>query len=126
MGGAPAIASSTLNPFTGAPASTICRILSFVTPRVTKISTWLKPFWSSRARISFTKSGVTPPRSGGVLRFTPRSLSRNARASASASSASSLNVSTMPMRGISCAICRSYDCIARTASPISSGSACGI
>src|SRR5437879_3468179 len=56
------------------------------------------PARSGRARTSFTRSPVTPPRSPGVSSRTPRKCSPSASATRSDSSASSLKVSTSTMR----------------------------
>ena len=126
IGVAPLMYEPTAYESTGAPASLKYRIRSGVRPPDTVIWTWRKPAWSSRARTSWTRSAVTRPRSDGVSSRTPYSRSPSAWATRSASSASSLNVSTRTIRGTSGGTCRSNARAASTVSPKISTSEWGI
>src|SRR3954454_3672137 len=66
IGVAPLMKLPTANESTGAPASLNVRIRSGVSPPEPMILTCANPAWSSRARTSRTRSGVTRPRSAGV------------------------------------------------------------
>ncbi len=66
IGDAPLMYEPTAYESTGAWASRKNRIRSGSKPPDTTIFTCSKPAWSSRARTSWTRAGVTRPRSLGV------------------------------------------------------------
>src|SRR6266851_2318741 len=120
IGGAELIAMPTPYEWIGHFAASNSPIRAASSPPETKMPTCSNPARSSRARTSFTRSTVTPPRSPGVSRRTPRSRLP------SASSASSLSVSTSTMRRTSSPIASSNATAALTVSPNSRIIACGI